>query len=324
MKLIRRYLGSLRVLSAVMVSIVAAAACGGVVGEGPVLQGGESHFLRSCDGSCGDGLSCIAGVCTEICLVGDSICSALEVLAVCTDQSVEPGRVAVCDVACGGNAECASLGADYTCEYGFCRAPQAGAGGVLGTSGSGGASGAGGSSITGGSGTGGAPGGGGTYGSAAGGSTGAGTEPTSSRDVPAELEQFTLKIFGGFGPLAPPGSNCEPARDGVTYQVNIQTRAFAWSMCGADDAGEWRKVQSQRTLSEAELGDVLALIDQLETDSPVIPCSDARSAATFDVARLDGVIEQFADAFNSGCPLLEGRTFVTGLSDVGITLDSLR
>ncbi|MFI5308913.1 MAG: hypothetical protein ACHQ53_16260, partial [Polyangiales bacterium] len=38
--------------------------------------GGESHFLRGCDGSCGAGLSCICGVCTQTCKASSG-CGAL-------------------------------------------------------------------------------------------------------------------------------------------------------------------------------------------------------------------------------------------------------
>ena len=109
-----------RAFAAVTVGVVVA--CGGSVG-GPKV-GGESHFLTRCDGSCGGGLSCISGVCTRGCVVSESSCADLATNAQCTDQSVEPGAVAVCDVACVGNAECASVGQGYQCTEGFCRAGQ--------------------------------------------------------------------------------------------------------------------------------------------------------------------------------------------------------
>ena len=102
--------------------------CGGMAG-GP-SSGGESHFLEYCEASC-DGLDCIAGVCTRGCLVGESACGDLSSAARCTDSSIEPGVVAVCDVACEATADCASLGPEHRCTGGFCRrgtAPPAPAG----------------------------------------------------------------------------------------------------------------------------------------------------------------------------------------------------
>lgn len=121
------------------------AACGGAVGQ--TSAGGESHFLRHCSDSCGAGLKCVAGVCTRGCEIGTNECDGLAKAATCTDQSVEPGQIAVCDVACREDAECRSLGAQYSCEAGFCRAPalpgQAPPSNVGGSGGTGGSSSAG-------------------------------------------------------------------------------------------------------------------------------------------------------------------------------------
>lgn len=97
-------------------------ACGGTVGKR--TAGGESHFLESCPESCGSGLECIAGLCTRGCLVDESDCSDLSPRAVCTNQSVEPGHVAVCDLACDGDRDCDVLGRDFRCSAGFCRLPS--------------------------------------------------------------------------------------------------------------------------------------------------------------------------------------------------------
>jgi hypothetical protein len=96
-----------------------AVGCGGAVGNGQ--SSGESHFLDYCTSSCGDGLDCISGICTQGCLVGDAQCGALNANATCTNQSVEPGSVAVCDVACQSASDCAALGAEHQCESGYCR-----------------------------------------------------------------------------------------------------------------------------------------------------------------------------------------------------------
>jgi hypothetical protein len=114
------------------------AACGGVTTTPTV--GGESHFLRECDDGCGKGLECVSGLCTRSCLVGRDACTDLAMAAQCTDASIEPGAVAVCDVACQGNADCQALGDDFECEAGFCRAdpPPVASGGAGSASGAGG------------------------------------------------------------------------------------------------------------------------------------------------------------------------------------------
>jgi hypothetical protein len=99
---------------------VLAVGCGGAVGNGQST--GESHFLDYCTSSCGDGLECISGICTRGCLVGDSQCGALNSNATCTNESVEPGNVAVCDVACQSTSDCAALGTEHECKAGYCRA----------------------------------------------------------------------------------------------------------------------------------------------------------------------------------------------------------
>jgi len=91
--------------------------CGGELGS---HSGGESHFLIQCDDTCANGLSCISGVCTKSCVVDEDDCDDLHASAECTD-SLEPGAVAMCDVACNDDEDCESLGANYACEAGQCR-----------------------------------------------------------------------------------------------------------------------------------------------------------------------------------------------------------
>ncbi len=98
------------------------AACGGTLGKR--TAGGESHFLETCRADCGPGLECISGVCTRGCLVDESDCSDLSPGATCTNQSVEPGTLAVCDLACERDRDCTVLGRDFRCPEGFCRAPS--------------------------------------------------------------------------------------------------------------------------------------------------------------------------------------------------------
>ncbi len=123
------------------------AACGGVVGKPHV--GGESHFLRHCGDGCGPGLECVADICTRSCRVDASDCADLAASATCTNASIEPGAIAVCDLACQTTATCRELGSDFTCESGFCRGPiptEPGPGG--GGSASTGGSASGGSAVT--------------------------------------------------------------------------------------------------------------------------------------------------------------------------------
>ncbi|HYJ09132.1 MAG TPA: hypothetical protein VEX18_08980, partial [Polyangiaceae bacterium] len=122
-------------------------ACGGALGSR--TAGGESHFLRQCGDECGRGLECVSGVCTRGCLVGEDKCTDLAAAAVCTDASIEPGALAVCDVGCESDAGCAALGQAFACEDGFCRGPL-----LPGQSPSGAAGGSGGSGASAGGGTG--------------------------------------------------------------------------------------------------------------------------------------------------------------------------
>ena len=76
-----------------LIALVLAVACGGATTGTPVV-GGETHFLRQCTTTCGDGLSCIAGICTRGCVVGEASCGDLAAGAACTPASVDPGAVA--------------------------------------------------------------------------------------------------------------------------------------------------------------------------------------------------------------------------------------
>ena len=110
-----------RVLGAQILACVALmGACGGTASSPTTQVGSESHFLAHC-GVCADGLDCIGGICTRACLTSASGCSDLDSAASCTDQSVEPGEVAVCDVACSTPSDCLRLGSGYDCRGAFCR-----------------------------------------------------------------------------------------------------------------------------------------------------------------------------------------------------------
>jgi hypothetical protein len=97
-----------------------AASCGGAT-QSTTVAGSESHFLTRCNESCGGGLACIGGLCTKGCLTSSDTCSELDSRAICTNRSVEPGQLAVCDVPCPEDDACAGLGARFACEGAFCR-----------------------------------------------------------------------------------------------------------------------------------------------------------------------------------------------------------
>jgi hypothetical protein len=91
---------------------------------GQTTVGGESHFLRHCGDGCGVGLECIADVCTRSCRIDDAAsCEDLAAAARCTNTSIEPGVIAVCDQSCTGNSDCSARGAGFSCEAGYCRGP---------------------------------------------------------------------------------------------------------------------------------------------------------------------------------------------------------
>jgi hypothetical protein len=104
-------------------------ACGEARGPGAETEGSETHFLTACDDDCGKGADCLCGVCSKSC--GESsACSALGSNAACVALAprVEQGRcaptapIAMCDVGCLSPVDCLSLGEDYRCERGYCRA----------------------------------------------------------------------------------------------------------------------------------------------------------------------------------------------------------
>lgn len=100
------------------------AACGGA---SSVSSNSETHFLGLCSANeCGEGLSCICGVCTVTCDPAAS-CGALNANAICTTPSSsscgDDTQPSVCDVDCDDDSECASLGDDFRCLAGVCRPP---------------------------------------------------------------------------------------------------------------------------------------------------------------------------------------------------------
>lgn len=92
------------------------------------IFGSETNFLRYCsDEDCGAGLSCVCGVCTELCSDA-SQCSDDAAAAVCVSplggaqgSSASCSTATQCEVTCGDSADCSSLGDDYHCRAGACR-----------------------------------------------------------------------------------------------------------------------------------------------------------------------------------------------------------
>ncbi len=111
-----------RVIRAAGVAVLVAVALGacGVATSLPSV-GSESHFLAHCEATCADGLDCIGGICTRACLTAAADCTDLDPAATCTNQSVEPGAVAVCDVPCSAADDCGRLGSEFSCAAAFCR-----------------------------------------------------------------------------------------------------------------------------------------------------------------------------------------------------------
>lgn len=116
----------------VLAGLVGAQACGGRTTDlTAVNNDSESHFLASCHaGGCAEGLSCLLGVCTQLC-VEDAECAAWSPSAVCRLDAVGGGSSA-CDVECGAATDCLGLGAEFHCADGVCRAAdERGAGGFF-------------------------------------------------------------------------------------------------------------------------------------------------------------------------------------------------
>jgi hypothetical protein len=90
----------------------------------------DSYFLSECLASCGQGLACVAGLCSQSCSAGDASCTAFAEGAVCLEQvGPDDGSVSACDVPCGAERDC--RGASY-CDLSImrCRAPELTGGGV--------------------------------------------------------------------------------------------------------------------------------------------------------------------------------------------------
>ena len=91
-------------------------------------EGSETHFLKGCDATCGDGMQCICGVCTKAC-TRQTDCNDLSGLASCAPLGPRVAEQrcgdtelgAMCDAPCLGDFDCTKLAADRICDYGYCR-----------------------------------------------------------------------------------------------------------------------------------------------------------------------------------------------------------
>lgn len=91
-------------------------------------EGSETHFLQSCEATCGDGMQCICGVCTRSC-TEQSDCANWAGVASCAPLGPRVAELrcpaselsAICDAACLTDVDCSKLAADHVCDYGYCR-----------------------------------------------------------------------------------------------------------------------------------------------------------------------------------------------------------
>ncbi len=124
----------LRIAFLVPVLLLAGASCG----ESRAGGDSETHFLRRCADECGDGLSCICGICTQAC-DDDLACSSLAPGAACLESPGDSCAEArpICEMACTRDADCEALGASYRCDAGpgMCRSEAPGGGGAGGLDG---------------------------------------------------------------------------------------------------------------------------------------------------------------------------------------------
>jgi len=113
-------------LAAVAATLVLA--CSSQQPSGPAA-GSETHFLKHCDSTCPTAMDCLCGACSRVCSESAE-CTSLAPIAQCAavGPRIAAGRCAptessaMCDVTCLLDRDCASLGSEFTCQSGFCRA----------------------------------------------------------------------------------------------------------------------------------------------------------------------------------------------------------
>ena len=91
-------------------------------------EGSETHFLRSCQATCAEGMQCLCGVCTLSCnepadcanWAGVASCAPLGP-RVAEQRCAASELSAICDAACLSDADCSKLAKSRICDYGYCR-----------------------------------------------------------------------------------------------------------------------------------------------------------------------------------------------------------
>lgn len=137
----------------------------------------------------------------------------------------------------------------------------------------------------------------------------------SQPDPPQSFVRLTLEISGGYGP--------EPCSNGKDrYEVVAATSHLSWTGC---DYGKTpsEPVAGERALTDTEVASVNDAFHAIAL-SAAKTCGNDASLFTLDVETNQGV-ERYVDDFYSACPweAHAGRTFVTGLGDLGAVLREL-
>lgn len=111
-------------LLSALLGLVLVSGCGA---QDKIDIGGETHFLKSCspeENSCDDGLSCVCGVCTQVCDEQTACAGLSGATCVSVDDREMCGGLAPvqhCDVECGRDSDCSAVSAFHVCDEGVCR-----------------------------------------------------------------------------------------------------------------------------------------------------------------------------------------------------------
>ncbi len=116
-----------------LMGCAAFAACKSSAPPGP-SAGSQTHFLDLCDSTCAAPYTCLCGMCTLAC-TADLQCHDAAPSARCLAPAVASSHSctpeAVCDLGCGADADCRTLGSGYTCSGKRCRAGRSPTGNTL-------------------------------------------------------------------------------------------------------------------------------------------------------------------------------------------------
>jgi len=141
------------------------------------------------------------------------------------------------------------------------------------------------------------------------------TGENSQPDPPQTFVQLTLEISGGYGP--------EPCSNGGDhYEVATEGSLLSWTGCDYSKTPS-EPISGERALTESELQSVNDAFHGIAL-STAKTCGADAAVLTLDVKTNQGV-EHYVDDFYSGCPWQthDGRTFVTGLNNLGAVLREL-